>query len=397
MQKGFLYTTLLNQEQRATKLFLVLYYLLQVVFDFFYYYVFPRFGTGSIGINQGGLGYGLYIIQLALLPVALYLLAKNKPVPIKYIYLTVYIVATMTNDLMMYIGRGSEFASGSIADIFTLVFSPIFLNKRFFWLVAGGITAKYVVIGLVLQTGRVIIPIGLVVVLSSVAYILLIRFVDYVNAIRDTYHTQLEQIVKGIVATLELKDPYTRGHSERVAHFSLILAHKMNKFTEDELKSFYYACLLHDVGKVNIPDYILTKPSSLTEKEYEIIKVHPVVGANAMRGIEGLKGSVDVILYHHERWDGKGYPDELRGEQIPLMARIASVADAFDAMTSKRSYRDALSVDEAYKRILQGKGTQFDPQVVEAFQEIYPLWANYIRQSEASSSLFQPKAVDIQA
>src|SRR5690606_1527272 len=128
------------------------------------------------------------------------------------------------------------------------------------------------------------IPISLVVVIGSVAYILLNRFLDYVKAVRESYSTQMEEIVKGVVATLELKDPYTRGHSERVAHFSLLLAHRMGQFSEDVLKTFYYACLLHDVGKVSIPDYILTKPTSLTEAEYEVIKTHPSVGANAMKG-----------------------------------------------------------------------------------------------------------------
>jgi hypothetical protein len=383
----------LNQEQRAVKLFLILYYLLQVTFDYLYYYVFPNLMNGSQRFNEGGLGYWLYVIELALLPLAIYWIRANKPSPIKYTYLSVYLTATMINDIMIYLGSGDDYASGNIGDVLLLIFAPIFLNRRYFFLVFSGIIVKYAIIGTVLHDGRVMIPISLAVVIASVAYILLNRFLDYVNSVRDSYSSQMEEIVKGVVATLELKDPYTRGHSERVAHFSLLLAHRMGKFSEEELKTFYYACLLHDVGKVSIPDSILTKPTSLTEAEYEIIKSHPVVGANAMKGIEGLKDSVEVILHHHEHWDGNGYPDQLIGDDIPILARITSVADAFDAMTTMRSYREALPVDEAYRRIIMGKGKQFDPQVVEAFQEIFPLWVDYIQNRERMTAAMNANAV----
>jgi hypothetical protein len=389
MRRGFLHNTVLDQEQRAVKLFLILYYLLQVIFDYLYYYVFPNFTDDAISFNEGGLGYGLYGIELALLPLAIYWIRGKNPFPIKYVYLAVFLSATMINELMIYWGTADEYQSGNIGDVLLLIFTPIFLNRRFFFIVLAGIVLKYAILGTLLHKGLVIIPISLAVVIGSVAYILLNRFLDYVRAVRDSYSSQMEEIVKGIVATLELKDPYTRGHSERVAHFSLLLAHRMGKFSEDELKTFYYACLLHDVGKVNIPDYILTKPTTLTEEEYDIIKTHPVVGANAMKGIEGLRDSVDVILHHHEHWDGNGYPDQLMGDEIPVLARITSVADAFDAMTTMRSYRDALPVDEAYKRIIIGKGKQFDPQVVEAFQEIFPLWVDYIQNRDRMTAAMQ--------
>ncbi|MFK7696128.1 HD-GYP domain-containing protein [Paenibacillus sp. HJGM_3] len=379
MQKGLSHNTVIDQELRGVKLFLVLYYLLQVIFDYSYYYLFPSLVNRSGSFNEGGLGYYLYAIELALLPFAIYLIRNNNPVPIKYIYLCAFLLATLVNDLMIYWGTDENYASGNIGDVLFLIFTPIFLNRRYFFLVFSGFILKYAILGIVLLQGIVIVPISLTVVISCITYILLNRFLDYVKAVRESYNTQMEEIVKGIVATLELKDPYTRGHSERVAHFSLLLAHRMGQFSEEVLKTFYYACLLHDVGKVNIPDYILMKPTTLTEEEYETIKSHPVVGADAMKGIEGLKESVDVILHHHEHWDGNGYPDQLIGEDIPILARITAVADAFDAMTSMRSYRDALPVDEAYNRILAGKGTQFDPRVVEAFQEIFPLWVDYIK------------------
>ena len=123
----------------------------------------------------------------------------------------------------------------------------------------------------------------------------------------------------------------------------------MVKFSKEEQKSFYYACLLHDIGKVNIPDQILMKPGKLTKEEFEIIKSHPVVGEEAVKNVEGIRDSICVIRSHHERWDGKGYPDQLEGEEIPLLARVSAIADAFDAMTSSRSYREAMPVEEAYR------------------------------------------------
>jgi HD-GYP domain-containing protein (c-di-GMP phosphodiesterase class II) len=162
-----------------------------------------------------------------------------------------------------------------------------------------------------------------------------------------------------------------------VASYALLLAQEIGKFSKEEQKSFYYACLLHDIGKVNIPDQILMKPGKLTKEEFEIIKSHPVVGEEAVKNVEGIKDSICVIRSHHERWDGKGYPDQITGEEIPLLARISAIADAFDAMTSSRSYRAAMPVEEAYRRIIEGKGTQFDPNLVEDFKKVFPKWVEF--------------------
>jgi putative nucleotidyltransferase with HDIG domain len=233
---------------------------------------------------------------------------------------------------------------------------------------------KYLLVLLIIQAPFALFGILMVAILSVFSFILLTRFQSYVKAVKTSYDHQLIGIVKGVIATLELKDPYTRGHSERVASYAMELAKACGKFSDEELKAFNYACLLHDIGKINIPDQILMKPTSLTKDEYEIIKSHPTVGAKAVSEVVGLSNSIDVILSHHERWDGKGYPDQLKGEGIPYLARISAIADAFDAMTSSRSYRAALTVDEAYKRIIQEKGTQFDPNLVEVFIDIYPSW-----------------------
>jgi HD-GYP domain-containing protein (c-di-GMP phosphodiesterase class II) len=155
------------------------------------------------------------------------------------------------------------------------------------------------------------------------------------------------------------------------------LAKKASNLTYEELKSFNYACLLHDIGKINIPDQILMKPSKLTKEEFEIIKSHPIVGAEAIKNVDGLGENICVIRSHHERWDGSGYPDRFKGEEIPFLARVTAIADAFDAMTSSRSYRAAMPVDKAYQHILEAAGTQFDPNLVEEFKVIFPKWVEF--------------------
>ncbi|GIP34116.1 HD-GYP domain-containing protein [Paenibacillus sp. J2TS4] len=384
MRIDLLNDTLKQQERRAVKLFLFLFYLINISYDAFYYYLFPLFiQDPKFGFENSLVGWGEYFVQLLLLFTAFFLLKRNEPQKIKYIFFIVYTLTTIVGELIVYSNSEVEYTSGNIVELFLVLFSPIFINKTFCWVVSGGTVLKYLLVGLVLQNPEVLLPILLVLCLTVVAFILLNRFEGYVRAIGQSYSSQLEGIVRGVIAALELKDPYTRGHSERVAQYASLFARHLESFSEEELKSFYYACLLHDVGKVHIPDEILMKPSNLTNEEYEIIKEHPVVGADAIKDIEGLEDCIDVIRYHHERWDGKGYPDRLQGEEIPLLARITSIADAFDAMTTHRSYRPALPLDVAYQRILQGKGTQFDPQLVEIFVKVYPSWvAHYYAQTK---------------
>jgi HD-GYP domain-containing protein (c-di-GMP phosphodiesterase class II) len=132
--------------------------------------------------------------------------------------------------------------------------------------------------------------------------------------------------------------------------------------------------LLHDVGKIGVSDSILLKPGKLTPDEWDQMRMHPEIGYNMLRQVRFLHGAADIILAHHERWDGKGYPNGLRGEEVPLGARIFSVVDTFDSMTSDRPYRAALTTLESLNEILRHSGTQFDPLVVEAFLDIYETW-----------------------
>src|SRR5690606_10062529 len=235
-----------------------------------------------------------------------------------------------------------SYSSGSIVELVIILFSPIFVNKRFTYYVTGGLILKYALVGFFIQDPVVLFPIIINILLSVIAFLLLHRFLNYIRALKTSYSERLEGMVKGIIATIELKDPYTRGHSERVAAYARSMAEATEKFNKEELYDFYYACLLHDIGKVSIPDSILTKSGKLSDNEYEISKTHPVVGAKAIQDVEGIIDNIDVSYHHHERWDGKGYPDGLAGENIPYLARITAIADAFDAMTSSRSYRPAL-------------------------------------------------------
>jgi HD-GYP domain-containing protein (c-di-GMP phosphodiesterase class II) len=366
-----------HEEQRTVKWFLIFSYIILIGYDLFYYYLFPVVIKNEGSNPQNKYLYITYVVLAILILVIYYLIKRNKQFWIKYVFSVSYILSTLIVDILTYNGRGGDYSSGNLVEVFMILSLPLFLNLRYFWLVSIGITIKYLLVGIILNSANVIVPLILIAVLSVMAFFLLVRFQGYVHAISTAFDNQLEGIVKGVIATLELKDPYTRGHSERVASYALLLAKETGEFSKEELKSFYYACLLHDIGKVNIPDQILMKPGKLTKEEFDIIKTHPVVGEEAVGNVEGIKDSICVIRSHHERWDGKGYPDQLAGEEIPILARVSAIADAFDAMTSSRSYRAAMPVEEAYRRILEGKGSQFDPRLVEKFTKIFPEWVKF--------------------
>lgn len=172
------------------------------------------------------------------------------------------------------------------------------------------------------------------------------------------------QMVHTLANTIDAKDSYTNGHSTRVAEYSVMLAEKMG-YTGERLERVQFAALLHDIGKIGVPVEIINKPARLTDEEYEIIKTHPVIGANILKEITEIPDISIGARYHHERYDGKGYPDHLKGQDIPEIARIIGVADSYDAMTSTRSYRDVLPQEVVRKEIEKGKGPQFDPEIAD--------------------------------
>ena len=185
--------------------------------------------------------------------------------------------------------------------------------------------------------------------------------------------------LKALTSSIDAKDKYTRGHSERVAFISRWIAERLSeqeRLDEEQIHKIYLAGLLHDIGKIGIEEGVLRKQGRLTEQELDLIRKHPSIGAGILREIKQMRDIVPGVLCHHERIDGKGYPNGLAGEQIPLTGKIVGLADSFDAMTSKRTYRDARTVEQARAEIEQGLGTQFDEKVGRVFldSDVYQLW-----------------------
>ena len=185
------------------------------------------------------------------------------------------------------------------------------------------------------------------------------------DSLEDAYRSTL----KALTAALETRDSETHGHSERVVSYSLRLGREYG-LNRDEMKALEFGSLLHDIGKIGVPDSILRKPAKLTEEEWVRMREHPMHGQQILRGIEFLQGAARVVAQHHEKWDGSGYPLGLRVEDIDVCARIFSVADAFDAITSDRVYRKGKSYEAAAQELDEWAGKQFDPQVVKAFHRV---------------------------
>lgn len=190
-------------------------------------------------------------------------------------------------------------------------------------------------------------------------------------ALYENLVTNFYGILKSLVNALEAKDPYTRRHSERVTTYAVAIAERMD-CSETQIESLRTVGYLHDIGKIGIADRILNKPAPLDPEEYELIKKHPIIGESIVSELGLNLEQRAIIRHHHERWDGKGYPDGLAREEVPLLARIISVADAFDSMTSLRAYRASMKEADAVAELRGNLGRQFDPQVVAAFLEGLP-------------------------
>jgi putative nucleotidyltransferase with HDIG domain len=192
------------------------------------------------------------------------------------------------------------------------------------------------------------------------------------------------RMIQALTIALDKKDAETKGHSERVVAYSMAIARQM-KLKQSELENIRWGALLHDIGKIGIPDAILLKPAKLTDTEWEVMKTHPAIGFEMMKDIDFLEGAIDIVLYHHERVDGNGYPIGLKGEHIPLGARVFAIADAFDAITSDRPYRRALPIGRAREMILEASGSQFCSGCVEAFMKLPDKLLHDIRSSSQSA------------
>jgi len=202
------------------------------------------------------------------------------------------------------------------------------------------------------------------------------------NELEGTYESTLQ----ALVTALDLRDNETHGHSYRVVQYAMVVAEHMG-VTEPDLTWIKRGAILHDVGKIGVSDAILRKPGKLTEEEWEEMRRHPEMGYRMLKHIPFLEPALDIVLYHQERFDGTGYPQGLAGEAIPLGARIFAVVDTFDAMTSDRPYRKALSLQAVREELQRCCGTQFDPQVVDAFLSIEPSTWDEIRETVHESVL----------
>lgn len=212
---------------------------------------------------------------------------------------------------------------------------------------------------------------------------MVVRYTEQVEHYGAEIQKTYWETLKSLVGALDLRDTSTRHHSMRVGAYTLELCRVLG-IPQSQWVDIERGALLHDVGKIGISDTILLKPSSLTDEEWKIMKTHPVLGYQMVQGIPFLERAADIILYHHERFDGKGYPFGLRGEAIPLAARVFAVADTIDAITSGRPYKQQQDIQQVERALLRNAGTQFDPQVVKAFFQIQrEHWAELRRQCEA--------------
>ncbi len=269
-------------------------------------------------------------------------------------------------------------------DIAPLIVSTViyFLLNSFFVIAAISMSQKMSFIGVWLINFRwgapnylATLPLG---ILIAVIYInmgiagVLLLMIPLMVA-RHTFllyadmRNQYLGTIKALAKAIDAKDAYTHGHSERVAEFAVLIGKEM-KLTEDFIDKLQYVALMHDIGKIGIPDEVLNKPSRLSDSEYELVKDHPAVGAEIIKSIKFFGDQANAVRHHHERMDGCGYPDGIQGSEISLGARIVSVADAFDAMTTKRVYRDPMSVQQAVDELKLCCNTQFCSDVVNAFE-----------------------------
>lgn len=196
-----------------------------------------------------------------------------------------------------------------------------------------------------------------------------IKYIEQLNSIKEM-NMQLDknliEFAKILLNTISAKDNYTKDHSQNVSKLCVMFANYLN-LSEDDIENLRIAALFHDIGKIGIPDNILQKEGKLTDTEYETIKLHPVIGANIFSSTDIFKHIAPIIVAHHERVDGTGYPNNLKGNEIPYLAKILTICDCFDAMVSKRSYKEKMTIDYAIEQLNKGAGTQFDRELAESF------------------------------
>lgn len=208
---------------------------------------------------------------------------------------------------------------------------------------------------------------------SAIKSIEQMRIINNINQELSKSREELEkaylETIQTLRYTVEAKDKYTRGHSDRVSDLAVLIGKYMG-LSDEDLKTLKIGGLFHDIGKIGVPDSILLKEGTLTDNEYSEIKNHPLIGKHILSNASTFENIIPIVYHHHEKFDGNGYPGKLAGEEIPLFARIIAVADTFDAMTTKRSYRNALPLEAVRDEIIRVSGTQFDPKIAKIFLDI---------------------------
>ena len=206
-----------------------------------------------------------------------------------------------------------------------------------------------------------------------------LQFIEAASNLMGVFHENIARFdeqkqlfmgtLRALTASIDAKDPYTRGHSERVAYMSARLAEALG-MNATKIELVHTTGMVHDVGKIGVPEAVLCKPGKLTKEEFDQIKQHPAIGYNILKGIPAIEPMLPGVLHHHERWDGKGYPHGLAGKDIPELGRLLALADTFDAMSSTRSYRPALPRETVLEEIRNCAGTQFDPELAPVFVKL---------------------------
>lgn len=271
----------------------------------------------------------------------------------------VVVITTFIIDIIKH--RALGYRPEMVAMIVALVLALIEAASVYFVVTMSGF---FIGTGLI-----VILFVNIIVTIKRISEIEYKRQKEESDRLRNQTERVSLQMMKTLAATIEAKDDYMRGHSYRVAEYSALIAKQLG-WSEHDVENLRNAAYLHDIGKIGVPDTILNKPTRLTDEEFAAIKSHTVMGADILKDITLLDHLVDIARNHHERYDGKGYPDGLVGEEIPLSARIVCVADSYDAMRSRRIYRNALPDEEIRRELLDNCSTQFDPQISRMFVDM---------------------------
>lgn len=264
-------------------------------------------------------------------------------------------------DIVHNVKEDSRYKEGSV-DINSMICSPIIARNKKIGVIVFGHEAVSAYTAEALK------------VFNAIAFQIAIAIENakLYNVLEDTFF----QTIKALAETIEMRDPYTGGHTQRVMNYSMIIGNALN-LSKVELTNLRLAALMHDIGKIGISDNILLKKEGLSKEEFEIMKKHTIFSAEIVGNIKQLSHIIPAVRSHHERYDGKGYPDGLKGNDIPLLGRIIAIADSFDAMTSDRPYRNAINLEFAINELKNNVYTQFDPEIVKVFLNVLKKSKNF--------------------